>query len=226
MKTQLFFTGLLLLPLVYAACGDDDDGSAQPSAGAPIPAEVRAIEEAAEDAIDQVFADNWTEVSADATSIEDDWQTFLSSAQADGVSDGQKSDMAAAISAMREASRLRDGLDARQGANNVSEVIIDVFDLFQVTIPTDVGRLDYLERQVIIDAEQDDWDAVGEDVVRVRETFDGVRGEVETAGGLEQTQAFDESIVKQEELAAARDRAITEEATVGLELVDALESVY
>ncbi len=37
---------------------------------------------------------------------------------------------------------------------------LNVFDLFRPVIPTDVGRLDYLERQVIIDAERGDWSAV------------------------------------------------------------------
>jgi hypothetical protein len=100
-------------------------------------------------------------------------------------------------------------------------VIVDVVDLFDFKIPSDVGRLDWLERQVIIDVDRDDWDAVAGDVDQTRETFDRVKDDVIAAGGEEEALDFEASVVKQGELAASRDPAIVDEANVALELVDA-----
>ncbi len=88
------------------------------------------------------------------------------------------------------------------------------------------GRLDWLERQVIIDVDRDDWDAVAGDVDQTRETFDRVKVDVVAEGGEEEARDFEASVVKQGELAASHDRTIVDEANVALELVDALESVY
>jgi hypothetical protein len=226
-RWTLWAAFLVVAALAFGGCGDaNDEGDSPPGSSGPVPDEMNSVEEAAEDSIDMVFTGNWDKVAADADSIEEDWQAFLSSEGAGGVSDAQKQDMANAIEALRLAADLRDGIDARQAANNVSEVAIDVFDLFQVRIPTDVGRLDYLERQVIIDAELKDWDGVVADVQRVKETFERVRGDVDAAGGSAETDTFEESVNKQERLAAAHDVSVADEANLALELVDALESVY
>jgi len=237
-KPFVIFWSILLLALLALSCGgSSDEGSEEPeeaeeaeeaeegSAGG-VPQPVLSIEGDAEDAIDMVFAGKWDRVAADAESISTDWTEFAASSEGSGVTDEQRREMDEATADLSAAAEAKDELAARQAANDVSKVIVDVFDLFDFKIPSDVGRLDWLERQVIIDADRDDWEAIAVDIDQTRETFDRVKPDVVAEGGEEEARDFEASIVKQGELAAAHDRAIVDEANIALELVDALESVY
>jgi hypothetical protein len=237
-KPFVIFWSILLLALLALSCGgSSDEGSEEPeeaeeaeeaeegSAGG-VPQPVLSIEGDAEDAIDMVFAGKWDRVAADAESISTDWTEFAASSEGSGVTDEQRREMDEATADLSAAAQAEDELAARQAANDVSKVIVDVFDLFDFKIPSDVGRLDWLERQVIIDADRDDWEAIAVDIDQTRETFDRVKPDVVAEGGEEEARDFEASIVKQGELAAAHDRAIVDEANIALELVDALESVY
>jgi hypothetical protein len=215
--------GLLISPLA-AACGmgdDEDDNS-----GDPVPETVMMIEEDAEDAIDMILVSDWEKVQADAQSIDQTWTDFLDSSQADDVTDDQRATMATAIDNLSTASAAQDNLAARQAANDVSKIIIDVFDLFDTKIPADIGRLDYLERQVIIDSERGDWSAVQQDIDTLRDTFERVKPSIVDAGGAEEADDFAASIETQQQLGQQHSTEIINEANVALELVDSLESVY
>ena len=227
---------LVLLPSLAISCGNssNDEATSQPEqqeesgerGEGAAPAAVVAIEGDAEDAIDMVFAGNWGKVATDAESIADDWSEFVGSSEADGVTAAQRAAMEKAISDLKDAAAAEDELAARQAANDVSKVIVDVFDLFDVKVPTDVGRLDWLERQVIIDADRDDWRAVEGDLAETRKTFDRVRGDVSAAGGDSEVRGYEASLDRQDDLAASEDVTIVDEANVALELVDELEQVY
>jgi hypothetical protein len=237
-KPFLMSCSILLLALLALSCGGpSDEGSEEPdeaeeaegadegSAGG-VPRPVLSIESDAEDAIDMVFAGKWDRVAADADSIASSWTEFVGSSEGSAVTDEHRREMDEATADLKAAAQAEDELAARQAANDVSKVIVDVFDLFDFKIPSDVGRLDWLERQVIIDADRDDWDAVAGDVVQTRETFDRVKPGVVAAGGEEEALDCETSVAKQGELAASRDPAIVDEANIALELVDDLESVY
>jgi hypothetical protein len=219
---------LLVLP-VALACDASGGGSGEQgvdSGTTAVPATVLDIEADAEDAIDMVFAGNWVRVASDADSIAENWSDFTASEEGADVNEEQRAEMARAILALYTSASAEDGLAARQAANDVSKVIVDVFDLFDVTIPTDIGRLDWLERQVIIDAERQNWDAVRGDLDETRAKFDHVRDDVSEKGGDKEVSDYEASLTRQDELAASQDAAIIDEATVALELVDELEQVY
>lgn len=234
-KPFLVFCSLLFLALLAVACGgSSNEGSEEAeeaeegeeaSAGG-VPRAVLTIEGDAEDAIDMVFAGKWDRVTADAESIATSWSEFAASSDGSGLTYAQRQAMDKATSDLSAAAEAEDELAARQAANDVSKVIVDVFDLFDFKVPSDVGRLDWLERQVIIDVDRDDWSAVAGDVGQTRETFDRVKAGVIAAGGEQEARVFEASVAKQDQLAASRDAAIIDEANIALELVDDLESVY
>ena len=235
LRPLLIACALALLVSSTLACGgsseeeESEEAEASQEAsegGGTVPRTVLNIEGDAEDAIDMVFAGNWDRVSADAVSIASNWDEFVASPEADGVTDTQREAMDTAIADLGGAADSEDGIAARQAANDVSKVIVDVFDLFEHTVPTDVGRLDWMERQVIIDADRDDWAAVNEDLTQTRETFGRVKSDVTAAGGEQEAADFEASLDKQAQLASAEDAAIVDEATIALELVDDLERVY
>ncbi len=223
--------------LAYAAlsCGgsSDNEKGQQPTVTeqaseeqGSVPQTVLDIEGDAEDAIDMVFAGRWDRVSADATSLAANWEDFLASPDASRLTADQRGAMDKGISDLTNAAHSQDGLAARQAANDVSRVIVDVFDLFQHKVPSDIGRLDWQERQALIDIDRGDWNAVSGDLARLRQTFNRAKPGVLAAGGDRQAADFEASLNEQDRLAGAQDPAIVDEANVALELVDDLEGVY
>jgi hypothetical protein len=227
--------GTFMFVFAAVSCGDSyDDKSQEPTRTEPqasaqrgsVPQTVLDIEGDAEDAIDQVFAGRWDRVSTDAGSLAENWNEFLASSDASGVSTDQRGTMEKAISDLAGAAQSQDALAARQAANEVSKVIVDIFDLFEHQVPSDIGRLDWEERQVIIDVDRADWNAVAADLALMRQTFNRARPGVIAAGGEKEAADFEASLNEQDRLAAAQDSAIIDEANVALELVDDLEGVY
>ena len=131
-----------------------------------------------------------------------------------------------AISDLSGAAQSQNGLAARQAANNVSKVVVDVFDLYEHKVPSDIGRLDWQERQVLIDVDRSDWTAVTGDLTQLRQTFNRAKPGVLAAGGERQAADFEASLNEQDRLAAAKDPGVVDEANVALELVDDLEGVF
>ena len=226
--------GILLFAFAEPSCSDSDDKSqeptrteSQPSAqpGA-VPQTVLDIEGDAEDAIDQVFGGRWDRVGTGAGSLEENWNDFLASPEASGVTAEQKSAMDKAIADLSAAAQSQDALAARQAANDVSKVIVDIFDLFEHQVPSDIGRLDWQERQVLIDVDRGDWAAVAAGLALMRQTFNRAKPGVIAAGGEREVADFEASLNQQDQLAAAQDSAIVDEGNVALELVDDLERVY
>src|SRR5205809_291590 len=130
--------------------------------------------------------------------------------------DQQRRAMNKAISDLRATAQSQDALGARQAANDVSKVIVDVFDLFEHKVPSDIGRLDWQERQVLIDADRGDWNAVAGDLAQLRQTFNRAKPGVLAAGGERQTADFEASLNEQDRLAAAKDPGIVDEAELAL----------
>ena len=235
-NSLLATAGIFMLACAALSCGSSDDNKAgeqptrtQPQASAEtgsVPQPVLDMENDAEDAIDQVFAGRWDRVTADAGSLANTWKAFLPSSEASGVTADQRGTMEKAISDLAAAAQSQDALAARQAANNVSKVIVDVFDLFQHKVPSDIGRLDWQERQVLIDADRSDWNALTSDLAQLRQTFSRAKPGVLAAGGDREAADFEASLNEQDRLAAAQDPAIVDEGNVALELVDDLEGVY
>ena len=232
-KLVLSVTLLLVLSLSAFACGDDEEGGEEVDDAAPaqaasrsLPKTLVAIEGASEDAIDQVLSKNWTAVSKAEATMAKNWTDFKASSDGSKASADLRKAMDKALADLKTAVATKSELPARQAANDISKAVTDAFDLFPSKIPTDVGRLDYLERQVVIDADSGKWPAVETDLSQTMEVFQRVKPGLVAAGGAKQAASFEASLAKQKTLAATKDKAIITEANTALELVDAIETAY
>ncbi|TMB71046.1 MAG: hypothetical protein E6J43_00390 [Chloroflexi bacterium] len=235
-KRLIAAIGILILACIALSCGGSDDNKAgepptrtQPQESAEtgsVPQPILDMENDAKDAIDQVLSGRWDRVTAEAGSLAGTWKEFLSSSDASGVTADQRAAMDKAIADLAAAAQSQDALPARQGANDVSKVIVDVFDLFQHKVPSDIGRLAWQERQALIDVDRADWNSLTRDLAQLRQTFNRAKPGVLAAGGDREAADFEASLNEQDRLAAAQDPAIVDEGNVALELVDDLEGVY
>jgi hypothetical protein len=215
---------LILIPiLVLTAC------AAKPVAtptGA-LPNSLITIEAAAEDIIDLAPSGDWDKISVDVTNIENAWKTYRPQAEKDGASQEIQGTMNSALSDLEAASASKDAATTMQGSNDVSAAVVELFALYTPKVPADIGRLDVLERQVILDVAAKDYSAATISLSKTMSVWREVKPSVLEHNGKEVAAQFDTSLeIQTVAVDSKNDTQLTNEARNGLEIVDALEGFY
>jgi len=185
------------------------------------------IEGQAEDIIDVVPNADWSGVNADISTIEAAWTGYQSQAAKDGAPQALQDSFAQALARLKSSSNAKDAAGTLQAANDLSAATVELFDLYHPVIPTDIGRLDILERQIILDVASQNFTAATDTLASINRVWEGVRPSVLAHDGKSVAEQFDQSLATQAEALKAKDTAaLTDEAKNGLELVDDLERIY
>lgn len=223
MKIRLPFLLMSIATLMLNACG-----AKQPSANPGIvPNSLVTIEAAAEDIIDFAPSGNWDKISQDVTDIENAWKSYQPQAEESGASREIQEAMTSAIERLQTAAEAEDSAATMQGSNDVSAAVVELFALYDPKIPVDIGRLDVLERQVILDVAAHDYSAAIVSFAHTKSVWEEVKPSVLEHDGKDVAAEFEASLAAQEaELNAKDDAALTTDARNGLEIVDALERLY
>ena len=104
---------------------------------------------------------------------------------------------------------------------------MDLFALYQPATPVDLGRLDVLGRQMILDVEAEDFVAAANTLSKSNAIWARLKLIVLAHKGEKVATEFDESLATQQRALDAEDgEALSDEANNGLELVDALERLF
>ena len=215
---SLAFTTILSL----TACGE-----IAPSNTGVVPDSLQAIEEAAEDIIDYVPSGNWDRVNTDVQVMASAWQEYQAESGNAEVSQELKDAMTSALGQLQTASQAKDASDTLQASNDVSAAVINLFSLYDPQIPTDIGRLDVLERQVILDVAAQDYDAAVTTFSTIKTVWEKVKPSVTEHNGEDVIAQFEASLaIQKSALDTKDDAALTNEAKLALELVDELENVF
>ena len=219
---RLFVSLVFTIILSLTACG----GMASSNAGA-VPESLQTIEEGAEDIIDYVPSGNWDRVSTDVQSMTDAWQEYQAAGDDAEVSQELTDAMTSALDQLQTASQAKDAATTLQASNDVSAAVINLFALYNPKIPADIGRLDVLERQVILDVSAQDYEAAMTTFNTIKTVWEKVKPAVTEHNGEDVIAQFEASLATQESALDAQDAAaLTNEAKLALELVDALEDVF
>jgi len=215
---SLAFTTILLL----TACSET-----APSNTGVVPDSSQAIEEAAEDIIDYVPSGNWDKVNTDVQAMANAWQEYQAESGNAEVSQELKDAMTSALGQLQTVSQAKDASGTLQASNDVTAAAINLFSLYDPQIPADIGRLDVLERQVILDVAAQDHDAAMITFNTLRTIWEKVKPSVTEHNGEDVIAQFEASLaIQKSALDAKDDAALTNEAKLALELVDELEKVF
>jgi hypothetical protein len=221
--SQLFLTLTLVAIFALTACGTQQP-AANPST---VPNSLVTIEAAAEDIIDFAPSRNWDKINADVTDIENAWKSYQPQADQAGASQKIQNAMISALAELEAAAASKDGSATMQGSNDVSAAVVELFALYSPKVPADIGRLDVLERQVILDVAAKDYTAAEKSLAKTKSVWEEVKPLVLDHNGKDVAAQFEASLTAQESALTAKDDAsLTNEARDGLEIVDALEQLY
>ena len=214
---------LLIVSILIHACGAEQP-EVQPGA---VPDTLQTIEAAAEDIIDFAPSGDWDKISADVTDIENAWKSYRPQAGKDGASPAIQAAMTSALSELQAAVPAKDPAAIMQASNNTSAAVVELFALYNPKVPADIGRLDVLERQVILDVAAKDYTAAEATLARTKSVWEAVKPSVSKHNGKSVAAEFEASLPTQESALNDKDgAALTSEAQNGLEIVDQMEQLY
>ncbi|MFN8489622.1 MAG: hypothetical protein U0350_18705 [Caldilineaceae bacterium] len=199
-------------------------GAAKPQA---VPEALQTIEAQAEDIIDNAPGGNWAKIQAAVTSALAADKTYQAQAANDKAPQVFVDALAATLQALEKAASAKDAHNTMQTANDVSAALMDLFVVYQPAIPADIGRLDVLERQVVLDVAEKDFQAAADSLAKVETLWVRLKPLILQHNGAKVATQFDASLTTQQTAGKNKDAAaVTAEAQNGLELVDALEELY
>lgn len=214
-------------PTAEAATADATSNGSIRTAGA-VPDPLNTIEAQAEDIIDLVPADRWEGVATDVQTVRDNWSIYREQA----LNDGAARDLAArfdqALNDLQAAAKARQPAETMQAANDLSAAAVELFGLYDTTHPVDIGRLDVIGRQIVLDADRQDLKAAGVQVDRALGIWDGgLRADIVGRQGQTVADQTDATLAGLQTAKANKDFAtLTTQAKVLLEVVDAMEGLY
>ena len=224
MKTRIQLLVLFLLVSIFAnAC------AAEQSEAAPgiVPNTLQTIEAAAEDIIDLTPSGGWDKISADTADIDNAWKSYQPQASKDGASQEIQEAMTSALSDLQAGVSDKDPTATMQASNNVSAAIVELFALYNPKVPADIGRLDVLERQIILDVAAKNYTAATASLAKAKSVWKKVEPSLLDHSGKNVAAEYEASLSTQESALNDKDDArLTSEANNGLEIVDKMEQLY
>jgi hypothetical protein len=222
-KNRIAFLSVVIVVLISSACGATP--VATPTG--TLPNSLVTIEAAAEDIIDFAPSGDWEKITKDVKDIESAWKSYEPQAEKDGASQEIQDSMNSALAKLETASVSKDAAATMQGSNDVSAAVVELFALYSPKVPADIGRLDVLERQVILDVAAHDYSAATISLSKTMSVWREVKPSVLEHNGKDVAAQFEASLeVQAVAVDSKNDTQLTNEARNGLEIVDALEGLY
>jgi hypothetical protein len=224
MKNRFIVMLVIVSITLLAACGTQP--AAIPNTGM-VPNNLQTIEGAAEDIIDFASSGNWDKITTDVTNIANAWKAYQPLAGQAGASQELQDAMTSALAQLQAASASKDAAATMQASNDVSAAVVEMFALYSPKIPADIGRLDVIGRQVILDVGRQDYPAAEASLARAKSAWQSVKSSVLEHNGQAVADKFEASLATITSALAAQDAAaLTSEARNLLEIVDELERLY
>ena len=222
MKTSKTLMLTLALALATGACSDGENP--EPGTG-EIPAQLLDVEGQAEDAFDKALAGDFVGVAATSKSMDRDWRVIRARLVIDGALPVDLDAMDTSIAAL-VATVSTDPTTVARAANAVSATMDELFALYHPTVPPAILALDYLGREVVLDARVAPASATAH-LDTVQATWDQVKPAVVAAGGGADAARYDASIASlRADVETGDGVALEAHANEGLEIIDAIEGVF
>lgn len=214
----------LTVTLAVAACATLLGAST-----APPPRALDRLESGAEDAYDQALAGRTQEVRRTAAQLEKDWKAARPEITRAGGDTKLVAAVDGAVGRLGEA--LREGASGAalaRAANAVSAPMPELFGLYRTATPPGLLRLDYLGREIALDASTRRLDDARVHLGRLEAAWKAVRPKVEArSGGRDAALAYERSLYAlKTALRGSEAAAVRSAADATLEAVDGLEKVF
>jgi hypothetical protein len=208
-----------------AGCSDEGGSGVASVSDRPVPRPLVRLEASSEDIIDQVPKARWTRISGDVVVMRRAWRRYAEAARSLDAGLARRLDRA--LDRLEPAATAQSPGATVQAANDVSAPVVELFARYASGHPVQVGRLDVIGRQIVIEAARGDFPAARRQIAAARAQWRSVKTSVIDHGGRAVAKRTDATFALLQEAAVAGDAAAaTKAANALLELVDGMERTY
>jgi hypothetical protein len=191
------------------------------------PDPLATLEVRAEDIIDMVPGGDWGKVTADIAAMATAWQAYQAQALSDHVPQPFQDALAGALERLQKSAAAKDAPGSLQAANDLSAAVLDFVTVYHPAEPTDMGWLDVLERQVVLDSAAADWGAAADSLAQTNAVWFRLKPVILAHNGSDAATQFENSLATQQAaLSNKQAAALASAAKDSLELVDGLEKLF
>lgn len=123
------------------------------------PTQLKAIESNAEDVIDAINVQDWNKVNSKLSIIKSDFNELEPILQSNSISPSLIYRINNAIINLDEEIASRREYESKVQANLITLYVSYILDYYKAETPTNIDKLDFLGRELILNAEKSDWDS-------------------------------------------------------------------
>jgi len=123
------------------------------------PRQLDTLQSDLEDMIDDINNKNWQKATTKMDEITNTFYVLKPMIKAHMISNEIINNIDNGIAQLQNSVTAKKAFQAKVQANLITGYIPDILDSYKVEIPTDVPRLEYLGRAIILDIENNDWDS-------------------------------------------------------------------
>lgn len=192
----------------------------------PVPKQLDTIESNAEDIMDDIYAKNWQKAKDKVNIINTNMNALIPYLQQALAPNHLITDIQDAIKKLEENVGQKNSLQALFDANQITRYIPDMLDYFKVVIPTDVSRLDYLGRQIILNVEGNDWAAANDNYTTSNKIWGRLKPELNAKYSKDISNMDQILSALQNSISRKEYQATINNANKMLDLVDVLETDF
>lgn len=187
------------------------------------PAQLNSIESNAEDIMDDITGDDWAAAQNRVSTIKSDYANLKPIMESSKISTKTIDGLNAAINNLETAVSAKKSYDSRVQANQISKYVPDISDSYATTIPTDIGRLDYLGRELALNAENSDWSSASSNYETTNKLWKNVSSKL-SSNYKNDIDIFQNNMISLKDAIDKKDTVLTTtQANAFLENVDVLE---
>ncbi|MDD3062791.1 MAG: LysM domain-containing protein [Massilibacteroides sp.] len=192
----------------------------------PVLKQLDTIESNAEDIMDDIYAKGWQKAKDKVNIINTNMDALIPYLQQAMVPNNLITDIQNAMKKLEENVAQKNSLQALFDANQITRYIPDILDYFKVIIPTDVSRLDFLGRQIILNVEGNDWNSTNENYTASNKIWGRLKPEMNAKYSNDISDMGQILSALKDSISGKEYRAAINNANKMLDLVDVLETDF
>lgn len=147
----------------------------------PIPGELESIEAAVERIIDDIYLGDWASVINIINTVRTAMGRLIPMLRQALVPDKLIIGMDTTIRTLEQYAVQNKVFPSISQANQITQYIADILDYYQTIVPTDLKRLAYYARQILVNVELNNWTEARDNYERIKATWDRLKTQLTEA---------------------------------------------
>ncbi len=159
-----------------------------------LPTAIYNTGEAAEDLVDFAQAGNWKEIKIKINTIDDLYKAYRSEVLSNKLSSQLLDFYSMYIEQLNSSLKSKNSKDIAFAANQITGIGVDFSSHFKQKIPAEIGRLDYLGRELLLEAHDNNLTAIDRRLGDVDYTWQSIKPDILAHHGVKQAAVFEKLV--------------------------------